>query len=108
MAVKESKRTKVLNEIKGLQAKRRKQFLKCGAVLVGVFAVVGLTTFVKAVGLVPDNSIMIGAVSMFAAIGLAIIGGMASIEATKCTNTINGLAAKYSIRKEEYAPRRKK
>lgn len=101
-----SKREKVLQEIESLQVRRRTQYLKCALILVAVVAIVGAKIAGEAFGLIAPGNVAVGAFCMFSSLGLAILGGMASIEATKCTNTINGLAHKFGIRKEEYARKR--
>lgn len=101
MAVRNTRKNIVIGEILQLKAKRRSQFERCAIALAAIIAAVMGRMLLESMGIIPDNSIITGGVMMAITIALAVVGGTASIEATKCSNTINGLRNKYGVTDED-------
>lgn len=98
-----ARKAKAFEDIMRLKANRRKDIIKCAAALAIVVILVTGKIFLEANGFLAIGNIAAGAVMMFSAIGLAILGGSSSLDFTRSGQQIAGICASTGITKEDIA-----
>lgn len=101
MSKRRQRRESALEEIAELKAKRRLDVVKCAGALAAILIAVAGRQFLESSGIVSQGSMALGAAMMMVTIGLAIVGGMASIDFTKNGQVIRGLQARNGITAED-------
>lgn len=98
---KSKKRIRCLDEIARLEGRRRLAIVKCTAALAVAIVVVAAKQHLSARGIIDPGNMIAGGISMIATFGLAIIGGLASIDFTKSGSRIRELKNSFGITDEE-------
>lgn len=101
MSKKAARREEALVEITHLRASRRKNVLTCAAALVVILAVIAGKAYLTAIGAIAPESMVANAIVMFSSIGLAVLGGSASISFTKSGHRIAYLRQKANLSNED-------
>ena len=101
MSKKAARREEALVEIAHLKASRRKSVLTCAAALVVILAVIAGKAYLTAIGLIEPDSMVANAVVMFSSIGLAVLGGSASINFTRSGHRIAYLRQRANLSNED-------
>lgn len=100
MAKNSARRQSAIDSIAKLEKKRKRDIWKCVISLVVILALLFGRLFLGSLG-VDTDSAFVGGLMMMASLCLCIFAGMASMDATKCRNTIKGIMASNNLTKEK-------
>ena len=96
-----ARRENALNEIVELRGEQRKCILKGAVAIVAILIAVAVKVALETNGLVESGNILVGSVMMVITVGLAIVGGSASISYTKSSHAIANLQTRVNISKDD-------
>lgn len=91
MSKRQQRQREALLEIENLSGSRRKDIITCALALLTIILAVAAKTYLTAIGAIEAENMVVNAVIMFSAIGLAILGGTSSINFTKAGQRITYL-----------------
>ena len=94
------RKAKAYEDIVRLRANRRKDCIKCAAALAALALLVTAKLALETSGILETGN-MAGAVMMASGIGLAILGGTASVDFTRSGNEIKGIQTRTGITKQD-------
>ena len=94
------RRAQAFRDIERLKAGRRKDVIKCAAAFAAIIVLVGGKLALETSGIIEIGNMALGGVMMMASIGLAILGGSASIDFTRSGNEIRGIQTSVGITKQ--------
>lgn len=97
------KRTRAHEDIQRLKASRRKDIIKCAAAFAAIVVLLGGKLLLELNGIIQPGNLAAGAVQMFGAIGLAVLGGTSSMDFVKCGHEIAAVQARTGISKQDIA-----
>lgn len=95
------KKTRAYEHIQRLKANRRMDIIKCAAAFAAIIILLGGKLLLELSGIIQPGNLVAGAVQMFGAIGLAIMGGTASMDYVKCGHTIADIQARTGLTKQD-------
>lgn len=95
--MKSSKRGKVMKRIESLKADRKKKYIQTGIAFGCVIVMVIVKTILETAGILAVDNSMVGSGMIVVAFLLAILGGLASMDASKLTKEIKALSQKCGI-----------
>lgn len=101
MGKKTTRRETALAEIERLKANRRKDIIKCSAAVVVIIVLIYGKSWLEVNGIIPTGNVVVGALMMFSALGLALFAGTASVDFSKSGHLIEEARAKAGLSKEE-------
>lgn len=96
-----ARRGNALNEIVELRSEQRKCILKGALAIAAILIAVAAKVALETNGLIESGNILVGSVMMVITVGLAIVGGSASISYTKSSHAIANLQARVNISKDD-------
>ncbi len=95
------RKAKAYEDIARLRANRRKDCIKCAAALAALALLVTAKLALETSGILETGNMAAGAVMMASGIGLAILGGTASVDFTRSGNEIKGIQTRTGITKQD-------
>lgn len=96
-----ARRENALNEIIELRGEQRKCILKGAAAVAAILIAVAMKVALETNGIIESGNILVGSVMMVITVGLAIVGGGASISYTKSNHAIANLQTRVNISKDD-------
>lgn len=103
MSNRRNRRAKAFEDIERLREQRRRDVAKCIAALVTIVALVSGKIMLESNGIIEAGNLLVGSVMMAATVGLAIVGGTASIDFTRSGHEIQAIGARAGISKADIA-----
>ena len=95
------RKAKAYEDIARLRANRRKDCIKCAAALAAIVVLVTVKLGLETSGILEVGNMAVGAAMMMAGIGLAILGGTASVDFPRSGNEIKGIQTRTGITKQD-------
>ena len=95
------KKNQAHEDIQRLKASRRKDIVKCAAAFTAIIILLGGKLLLELNDIIQPRDLAAGAVQMFGAIGLAIVGGTASMDYVKCGHAIADIQARTGLTKQD-------
>ncbi len=102
------RKAKAYEDIERLKASRRKDFIKCVLALAALVLIITAKLVLETCGIIEAGNMASGAFMMAVGIGLAILGGTASVNITRTGNEIRGIQARTGITKQDIKDYEKK